>query len=152
MHTVVNGIRYRLRFIHYFKPGVKGKRGRQGTTTCFVEVWSRREAGTTTVEGWVPITSGMAACGRSERGFYKEQGRQFSLIRALRSEFPGDTNELKGALVKAYVQSGKGGDRMPCYDLFIRGYSSVYDGVFSEQWPYRSYVTEHPYEGETDAA
>ena len=147
MQAVVNGVRYRLRFIHYFKPGVKGKRGRQGTTTCFVETWSKREAGATTVEGWVPIASGQAVCGRSERGFYKEQGRQFSLVRALRSGFLGDTNELKGALVTAYIKSGPEIYRTPCVDLQVRGYSNIYDAVFR-------YIPalEHPYEGEVDAA
>ena len=156
MHTTVNGTRYRLRFLHYFKKdGGTGKKGRKGTTTCFVEVWSRRGPVEAPIEGWVPISSGMATCGRSEAGFYKEQGRQFSLIRALRQDFPERTNELVGALVTAYVQSGKDTVRMPCYDLFVRGYSSIYDAVFSGEWPVKPRGVAQlifPYEGEHDAA
>lgn len=154
MHTVVNGTRYRLRFLHYFKPGKRGKKGKQGTTTCFVEMWSKREAGGgLSIEGWAPISSGMATCGRNEQGFYKEQGRQFSLIRALRQDFPEATNELRGALITAYVQSGKETTRMPCYDLFVRGYRSLYDAVFSNNWPTKLRLeVKYQYEGEHDAA
>lgn len=167
MHTVVDGTRWRLRFLHYFaKPGQHGKKGRKGTTTCFVERWEVRGIGGDgsiagaymMTSGWVPEASGMAVCGRSERGYDKEIGRQFSLIRALRSERPELSKEVKSALVTAYIHSAK--DRRVCADVLAqpvklgeaRVWHNLYEPVFSDKPFDKPKEQQFTYEGEGDAA
>lgn len=160
MQATVDGVRWRLRFRHddlgkvpkfknegeyeeWLRRTTAGLKRRKGHTLCFVEVY---EVYGSEIQGWIPESVGATKCGRSESRFDKEQGRQFSMIRALRElneKLPpvGDTgesisafhrkrrelNNLQRMLVSAYIRSG---NRVMCKDLEAKGFINLYDAVF----------------------
>ena len=125
MMTVIDNVRWRLRFHHTQKPPKSGKRG---VTQCWVEVWEKHVE----LEGWfsVPGTYGETSCGRRDN-FTRETGRQFALVRALRAALQKGSIDktTASALIHAYVQSAPKG-RVMCDDLLLRGFRSLYDAVF----------------------
>ena len=122
MQAVVDGEKWRLRFKHLRVP-ITGKRTtRKGATLCAVE----RYVHTDISEGWHEVAYGDTRCGKLD-AYCKEQGRQFSLVRALRGA--EIAKQIKGALITAYIRSGS---RDLCLDLRCKGYYNLYQVVFDK--------------------
>ena len=79
--------------------------------------------------GWRVIGSAGTRCGRKDN-YRKEQGRQFSMVRALKgADIP---KPVKAELITAYIRSAKRYRRNVCLDMARKGVSNLYDAVFSE--------------------
>lgn len=153
MQATIDGVRWRLRFQHQgnrvpkfadqaeLQAWVRRQRKsrRNGSTFCFIEIYEDLVE----VHGWRPVFSDFTFCGRGD-AFQKEQGRQFSLIRVLRSwatfslegldplsdDYKAKlkaTRRVQSALIAAYVESG---NRKLCRDIHMKGFVNIYDAVF----------------------
>ena len=139
MKAIVDGVEWRLRFTRkvngrMVEKEIKGQLRRVfvnevhdgiwGYTECRVEARLKQQlGGGSETSMWVPQGEiGRTKCGRSEKGFDAETGRQYALVRAMVGRNP----KLVAALVTEYIKSGRRG---LCLDLRRHGLKTLYQAA-----------------------